>query len=464
MSVLRLVESKAGFLLLTEIIWNKLKLQNPKTDRGADQSTLNPRRPKLARRGSSHVASTYSEIEDVELKTRYHYMDNLRALAMLAGVVFHAALAYSPLLANVWPPASSDNALIIDVVAWFSHLFRMPLFFLIAGFFACYLFEKRGLGGFLKNRILRIALPFVIFLPLILAGFAFGIQWALGSVENPSPILAFMKMGAAMPDPPPPPAPTTTHLWFLYYLIQFCLVYAVLERLGLMRSRLTELFGSVPFLLLALPLLVASSLVGYDAPRPAPEQFMPQFWPYGFYGLFFLVGIQFFRDQSLTDRLMRWMPVLIVVSLGAYAALFSQLPDTLYLMQAMNRMQGAEFSLEQCVMSLLQGVVAVYMTLACLVIGRLLLDRANSLVRFVADGSYWLYIIHLPLLFYIQYRLLDVDRGLWVEFGVATLSTMAIGLVSYAILVRHTPIGWLLNGRKRRADKLTSHSTAGPQA
>ncbi len=29
---------------------------------------------------------------------RLHYMDQLRALAMLAGVVFHAALAYSPLM------------------------------------------------------------------------------------------------------------------------------------------------------------------------------------------------------------------------------------------------------------------------------------------------------------------------------------------------------------------------------
>ena len=40
---------------------------------------------------------------------RIHAMDNLRALAMLAGVVFHAALAYSPLMHMIWPPADAGR-------------------------------------------------------------------------------------------------------------------------------------------------------------------------------------------------------------------------------------------------------------------------------------------------------------------------------------------------------------------
>ena len=32
--------------------------------------------------------------------------DPLRALAMLAGVLFHAALAYSPMMHGFWPTAS----------------------------------------------------------------------------------------------------------------------------------------------------------------------------------------------------------------------------------------------------------------------------------------------------------------------------------------------------------------------
>ena len=96
---------------------------------------------------------------------RLHHMDNLRALAMLLGVVFHASLAYSPMLHFFWLPADNQAAEAIDVFAWFSHLFRMPLFFLIAGFFAIFLIEKRGLKGFLINRTMRVLLPLVLFLP-----------------------------------------------------------------------------------------------------------------------------------------------------------------------------------------------------------------------------------------------------------------------------------------------------------
>ena len=70
---------------------------------------------------------------------RIHSMDNLRALAMLAGVVFHAALAYSPLMHPVWPAADAGRSVVVDAVAWFLHMFRMPVFFAVAGFFAALL-------------------------------------------------------------------------------------------------------------------------------------------------------------------------------------------------------------------------------------------------------------------------------------------------------------------------------------
>jgi peptidoglycan/LPS O-acetylase OafA/YrhL len=71
-------------------------------------------------------------------------------------------------------------------------------------------------------------------------------------------------------------------------------------------------------------------------------------------------------------------------------------------------------------------------------------------MRLVADSSYWVYIIHLPVLFWIQFHLLDSDWNIWVQFLVSSFGTLAIGFASYLLLVRWTPIGWLLNGRKRK--------------
>ena len=69
------------------------------------------------------------------VESRLYYFDNLRALAMIAGVFFHAALAYSPMSHNIWLSADIEQSIIVDWISWFTHLFRMPLFFVIAGFF-----------------------------------------------------------------------------------------------------------------------------------------------------------------------------------------------------------------------------------------------------------------------------------------------------------------------------------------
>ena len=105
----------------------------------------------------------------MQAEDRLHYMDHLRALAMLAGVVFHAALAYSPLMHPIWPTADTGRSIVVDGAAWFLHLFRMPLFFVVTGFFAAWLVARRGLGGLFRNRCARVLLPLLLFLPLVTA-------------------------------------------------------------------------------------------------------------------------------------------------------------------------------------------------------------------------------------------------------------------------------------------------------
>ncbi len=393
---------------------------------------------------------------------RYHYMDNLRAIAMLTGVVFHAALAYSPLMSELWLSADSQNSPVIDVVSWFLHLFRMPLFFLIAGFFACYLVGKRGTAGFLRNRAVRILIPFVLFLPLMWITLGAGIAWAMENVENPSPILGLFAMMANIPDAPPPPV-TTTHLWFLYNLCQFYIVYVILEKTGVLASKWAGIFASPKFLIFGLPLLIVPALASQWAPHPAPEQFMPKLWSFGFYGFFFLVGAQFFRRKDLIDELAPWAPWLALSSLALYALFYSLLPRSFSLQEVMTVMQGVDITTKQVGIAFLEAIIAVHMTLVSLVAGKRFMDRASPVVRYIADSSYWIYIIHLPLVLFIQYMLLDTQWNLWIEFAISSFGTIGIGLLTYALLVRWTPIGWLLNGRRgKQAQGSTRQAAPAP--
>ena len=160
---------------------------------------------------------------------RFHHMDNLRALAMLAGVVFHAALAYSPLMHPIWPLADAGRSIAVDAVAWFLHLFRMPLFFVVAGFFAALLVARRGMAGLFRNRAARVLLPLVLFLPLVLVSMHWLTMQAVANVAHPSPALAWMRGWIEQHDSLPL-LPGWAHLWFLFWNLAGIAVYLAYGR------------------------------------------------------------------------------------------------------------------------------------------------------------------------------------------------------------------------------------------
>ncbi|MCA9140412.1 MAG: acyltransferase family protein [Planctomycetales bacterium] len=92
---------------------------------------------------------------------RFHDMDSLRAAMMLLGLVFHVAWFFQPIY--FWNTLSdSQGSIGFQYFFTWVHQFRMQVFFLIAGFFACLLIRKRGLLSFAKNRFLRVVIPLLI--------------------------------------------------------------------------------------------------------------------------------------------------------------------------------------------------------------------------------------------------------------------------------------------------------------
>lgn len=386
-----------------------------------------------------------SSVSSPVLQERYHYLDNLRALAMLAGIFFHAALAYSPMLHNYWLSADSQQAPVVDVIGFFMHLFRMPLFFLIAGFFAAYLVATRGMGGFMVNRAKRVLLPFVIFLPLCLWAIIAALLWAAGAVEHKSPVLAMVAHAIANPaEAPPAPPLTSMHLWFLYVLL---FLYILTWALGYLdwsgwRKKFAQLNPWV--LMLGFPVLLVPGLWLVQSPTPAPDSFLPQLWAFGFFGLFFAAGYWLFNNDSLVEKCSRYWLLMLAGSMVLYAIYYLLIPKQITLPPTPIAIHL------KIVLKLCEAFVAVWMTLVCLVLGKRFLNRPNRGMRLLADSSYWIYIIHLPLLFVLQYQLMDVTWNWFIKFSVSVGLTLAAGLLSYVWLVRWTPIGWMLNGRKHK--------------
>lgn len=144
---------------------------------------------------------------------RRHDLDALRAIAMMLGIVLHAAIAYTGFGWAVSDPSHSRAFIyLFDAV----HGFRMQLFFFISGYFTTMLYFKRGMRGLLYQRGKRILIPLLLFAPLLSPL----TQWIINQAKGESQATLF-----------PETLPfwqsfNLHHLWFLWFLVLFVIFFA----------------------------------------------------------------------------------------------------------------------------------------------------------------------------------------------------------------------------------------------
>jgi peptidoglycan/LPS O-acetylase OafA/YrhL len=71
----------------------------------------------------------------------------------------------------------------------------------------------------------------------------------------------------------------------------------------------------------------------------------------------------------------------------------------------------------------------------------------------VADGSYWVYLVHLPLVILFQAYAIQLPLPGSLKFVLVVAAVFSVSLGSYALLVRRSWVGAFLNG-KRTGKKL----------
>ena len=93
---------------------------------------------------------------------RINGFDALRTIAMWLGIVLHSIIAYKSVPEIGWPVDNRFNLGFLDWMYAYIHIFRMPVFFLVAGFFARLVIMRSGINYFVTQRFKRILIPFVI--------------------------------------------------------------------------------------------------------------------------------------------------------------------------------------------------------------------------------------------------------------------------------------------------------------
>jgi peptidoglycan/LPS O-acetylase OafA/YrhL len=130
---------------------------------------------------------------------RRHDLDAVRAFAMLLGIALHASLSFSTL---PWVVRDTRQSELYSLFMMAVHGFRMPLFFLVSGFFTAMLWRRRGLAALLKQRAMRIVLPCFVGLVTIIPLLNWVSAWAIANavpavVPDDGSIAAAVRSGDA---------------------------------------------------------------------------------------------------------------------------------------------------------------------------------------------------------------------------------------------------------------------------
>lgn len=383
---------------------------------------------------------------------RYFGLDALRGGMMMLGIVLHAAWLY---LASPPPtiplPTDRNNSVVFDVIFSFIHSFRMPTFFVLAGFFSALLTEKRGLWGTYKDRARRVLAPLAVgivtILPLtglIMLDFMLSARFATHDlIPDRGAISALRDEMAAQGVPTGRPA--LGHLWFLYYLCFFYLLiplcrFLVQHSLSF-EDRLRRWLVS-PFMLLPLALYTAATLWPYHGGQVHEGfiYFKPHLPSLVYYGSFFVLGYAFHHYREFLHSLPRKVPSCAMLA----AILF---PVALYASQLDNGARGARLALH--LGAVLANGLCTW-ALIYLFLGSALrfFDRGSPWILYVSQSSYWVYLVHLPLVFLAGWWLVQFDFPSPLKFLLVCGFTTVVAFATFHYWVQKTWLSDFLHGRR----------------
>ena len=378
---------------------------------------------------------------------RFYDLDALRAVAMFLGIVLHASVFILPEMQLLWPiyDAAAEGDPTYKLVIETIHGFRMPVFFLLSGFFSALLWQRRSLRALLMQRLRRVGIPLAVGCFTVVPLSVWMLAYVSGFREPynfPLWALPFVWVfGLA-------------HLWFLWYLLLLAAGFGLAVRLGL-QFRDAALWWLVIPISMAVSLLMVEPIYGADNPMgiiPNPVVII-------YYACFFIFGV-FFYQRGFTVR--RWWTVALLPAAAAFYAGFQLLEQYLAPFEgALAGLDDSQEAIPEAFMfkhpltlasALIEAVCAWLMCFGLMGLFRWAASRESFTVRYLSDASYWMYLVHLPLVMVAQYLTLNLPIHYHFKFLVVCAGVSAVLVATYQLGVRYTFIGRALNGPRTRRE------------
>jgi hypothetical protein len=377
-------------------------------------------------------------------------LDYLRTFAVILVLAHHTSVAYFPKV-----PLRSTSLLvqprfwkafpILDSHRWtgfaifvvFNDMFFMSLLFFLSGLFVWGSLERKGTRTFMRDRMLRLALPF-IFAVAIVAPLAYYPAYA---IRNADPSLAgFLRQWLSLGEWPTGPA------WFIWVLLVFDCIAAVLfvksprfgEQLGKLSSNANRHPARFFLLLLGMSALVYVPIViplGADSwTTIGPFQFQNSRILH--YALYFFMGVGvgaygverglLAPDGMLARHWLRWtiaMPLAFIPVMAWLVGLpwlARNVPPIVF------GLIGGPLLPLSCAASCF-GFLALFVRFA---------NRRTRALDSLSDNEYGMYLIHYAFVSWLGYAMLTAPLPAVAKFALVFAGVVALSWSTSAVLRR----------------------------
>jgi glucans biosynthesis protein C len=371
----------------------------------------------------------------MELKSpvRNNTLDWLRVIGILFVFLYHTTRFYN---VEDWLVKNSYWYPSVEVWNGLATSFMMPLMFVISGASLFYAMGRGGFGRFLKDKILRLLVPFVVgTLTHVGLQVYLGARWHnqfSGSFFQFLP--RYFTPGAF--------AFEGQHLWFLLVLFIFCVIlYPLLRWLkgggrGFLANLARVMARTWVLYIMALPILVLYVLIGPDSPlmRGAGG------YPVLLYAWFLLLGFFMVSDEALQEKIrgLRWESLALgLVLITGFSVAYNLVPD---------RETISVGLAAAVVMRVFGGWICV---LAIYGFGLRYLTARTARLDYANEAVMPFYVLHQTVLIAVGFFLIDLRIPDGLEWALITVISFAIILAVYEFLIRRWNVMRVLFGMKR---------------
>ncbi len=347
-------------------------------------------------------------------------LDAARGILMMLGVVLHTANIYST--QGGWLVWDTERNGFFDVLTELIHVFRMPAFFWISGYFCALTFQRSGSQGLLRKRLPRLALPLVA-------------TWLTLNVGQELLMAAMRGEDAskALLDGVP-----LFHLWFLVDLLVYIALAALL--LPRVRSflRLSERLEKLPLpgmLLILVGLNMTFSIAARATGMAYENVFgLTSLYRLATYAPFFIVGIFMYTHASARETFLK-MPIVLIIPALPLAVVGSRYTHG----------HGALVGEAALALEYLMIWISVA---AILRIFHAVFRRESRMTRFLSDAAYSIFLFHHIIVAALGMALLNQPLGAWTKFIIVASVSLGLSALIHVTVVRRNRAARLLyNGK-----------------